>query len=139
LRWSGVTALTERKRMSFYETVFIARQDLSPTQVDALIDSYKKIIEEHKGKISKTEYWGLKKFAYLIKKNSRGHYVLLNIEAPAEAIHEMERQMRLSEDVVRYLTIKVDNLDKNPSVMMKYVKNNYGAYGPTGPANNIVE
>ncbi len=125
--------------MTLYETVFIARQDLSPTQVDALIDAYKKIIEGYKGKITKTEYWGLKKFAYPIKKNPRGHYALLNIQAPSEAIHEMERQMRLSEDVVRYLTIKVDELDENPSSMMKYVKNNYGAYGPTGPANNLVE
>lgn len=125
--------------MSFYETVFIARQDLSPTQVDALIDGYKKIMDEYKGKITKTEYWGLKKFAYPINKNSRGHYALLNIQAPAEAIQEMERQMRLNEDVVRYMSIKVEGLDENPSVMMKYVKNNYGAYGPTGPANSIVE
>lgn len=125
--------------MSFYETVFIARQDLSPTQVDALIDGYKKIMDEYKGKITKTEYWGLKKFAYPINKNPRGHYALLNIEAPTEAIQEMERQMRLNEDVVRYMSIKVEELDENPSVMMKYVKNNYGAYGPTGPANSIVE
>ena len=138
-RWSGQPALTERKNMSFYETVFIARQDLSPTQVDTLIEDYRKIIESFKGKITKTEYWGLKKFAYPIKKNPRGHYALLNISAPKEAIAEMERQMRLNEDVVRHLTLKVEALDENPSVMMKYVKNNYGAYGPTGPANSIVE
>jgi small subunit ribosomal protein S6 len=126
--------------MNCYETVFIARQDLSPTQVDALIDRYKKIMNDFKGKTSKTEYWGLKKFSYPINKSERGHYALLSIEAPAEAIHEMERQMRLSEDVLRYMTVRVDGVDSSsPSAMMKYVKNNYGAYGPTGPANNIVE
>tara|TARA_B000000565_G_scaffold243814_1_gene210346 strand:- start:4251 stop:4655 length:405 start_codon:yes stop_codon:yes gene_type:complete len=134
-----MAALTERTRMNYYETVFIARQDLSPTQVDALIDRYKKIMTDHKGEVAKTEYWGLKKFAYLINKSERGHYALMSIKAPSEAIQEMERQMRLSEDVLRYMTVRMDELDASPSVMMKYVKNNYGAYGPTGSANTIQE
>lgn len=108
--------------MAFYECVFIARQDLSPNQVEDLLSHYKDVITKHDGAISKTEYWGLKKMAYPIKKNSRGHYTLMNIEATADAVNEMERQMRLSEDVLRYLTINVEELEESPSIMMKQAK-----------------
>lgn len=121
--------------MSFYECVFIARQDLSAAQADALLQEYKKLIKDHKGKVSKTEYWGLKKMAYPIKKNSRGHYTLLNIEAGPEAIQELERKMRLNEDVLRYLTIKVKSLDEEPSLMMKYAKNAYENDGASHPSH----
>lgn len=105
--------------MPLYESVFIARQDISATQVDALTESYSKIIEEQGGQVAKKEYWGLRNLAYRIRKNRKGHYVLFNIDAPAPALHEMERQMRISEDVLRYLTIKVDELEEGPSVMMQ--------------------
>lgn len=116
--------------MSLYECVFIARQDLSAAQADALLQEYKKLITEYKGKVSKTEYWGLKKMAYPIKKNSRGHYTLLNIESGSDAIQELERKMRLNEDVLRYLTIKVKSHDEEPSLMMKYAKSPYENEGP---------
>ena len=105
--------------MPYYETVFITRQDLTDTQVKDLTKSISKIITDQDGKIHKTEQWGLKNFAYKINKARKGHYTLLEIEAAGPAIHEMERQMRLNEDVVRYLTIRIDELSEGPSVMMK--------------------
>lgn len=105
--------------MALYECVFIARQDLSANQVEELVDSYKQIIKDNKGEISNTEYWGLRKLAYEIKKNSRGHYTAMNIDAPSEAIQEMERQMRINEDMLRYLTLKVEKLNDEPSIMMQ--------------------
>jgi small subunit ribosomal protein S6 len=105
--------------MPLYESVFIARQDISATQVDALTEAFAKIIEDEGGQVAKKEYWGLRNLAYRIRKNRKGHYVLFNIDAPAPALHEMERQMRISEDVLRYLTIKVDELEEGPSVMMQ--------------------
>lgn len=105
--------------MPFYENVFIARQDVSSTRVDSLIQSFSTLLDEQGGKVTKQEYWGLRSLAYQIKKNRKGHYVLLNIEAPAAAIQEMERNMRLSEDVLRYLTIRMDELEQEPSVMMR--------------------
>src|SRR5687767_11251561 len=89
---------------AFYENVFIARQDVSNTQVDALIEQFNGLVEANGGKVTKKEYWGLKSLSYRIKKNRKGHYVLLNIDAPAAAVHELERNMRISEDVIRYLT-----------------------------------
>ena len=105
--------------MPLYESVFIARQDISATQVDALTENFSKIIEDEGGQVPKKEYWGLRNLAYRIRKNRKGHYVLFNIDAPAPALHEMERQMRISEDVLRYLSIKVDELEEGPSVMMQ--------------------
>ncbi len=105
--------------MPFYENVFIARQDISAPQVDSLADDFSKIIEDQGGKVAKREYWGLRGLAYRIKKNRKAHYVLLNIDAPAEAVQEMERQMRLHEDVLRYLTLRVDELEEGPSAMMQ--------------------
>jgi len=104
--------------MPFYETVFIARQDLSEAQVKEMTDAYSKIITDAKGKIHKTENWGLRTLAYKISKNRRGHYVLIESDVEAPAIHEMERQMRLSEDILRYMTIKNETLSDGPSAII---------------------
>ena len=105
--------------MPFYESVLIARPDISAAQVDALVESLSTIVAENGGAVKGNEYWGLKNLAYRIKKNRKGHYALLNIDAPADAIHELERNMRINEDVLRYLTIRVEALDDNPSPMMQ--------------------
>ncbi|OHC73523.1 MAG: 30S ribosomal protein S6 [Rhodospirillales bacterium RIFCSPLOWO2_12_FULL_58_28] len=105
--------------MAYYETVFIARQDISTAQVDALSDAFSKIIRDGGGKITKKEDWGLRSFAFRIKKSRKGYYVLLGIDAPCAAVHEMERQMRISEDVLRYLTLRLDEADNEPSVIMR--------------------
>ena len=105
--------------MPYYESVFIARQDISAAQVEGLTETFEKVITDAGGTIAKRESWGLRTMAYKIKKNRKGHYVLLNIDGPAPAIHEMERQMRINEDVLRYLTIKVDAFEEGPSVMMQ--------------------
>ncbi len=104
--------------MSLYETIFIARQDLSPAQVEELASTYTDIITQGGGSISKTEFCGLRTLAYKIKKNRKGHYVLMNIDAPADAMKEMERQMRLNEDLLRYMSLKVEVLDSEPSALM---------------------
>ena len=105
--------------MPLYEHVFLARQDISAQQVDALLQSFRGILEERGGTVGKTEYWGLKSLAYRIKKNRKAHYALMNIDAPHEAVNELERQMRLSTDVIRFLTVKVDEHDAAPSAMMR--------------------
>ncbi len=105
--------------MPLYEHVFLARQDLATGQVDGLAEAFTKIIEDGQGKVHKTEYWGLRTIAYRIKKNRKAHYVLLNIEAPAAAVQELERQVALSEDIIRYQTIRVDALEADPSAMMR--------------------
>ena len=105
--------------MSLYEHVFLARQDVSTQAVDALIAQYKTLIEGLGGKVTKIENWGLKSLAYRVKKNRKAHYALLNIDAPAAAVAELERQERLSEDVLRFLTIRVDELEEGPSVMLQ--------------------
>ncbi len=105
--------------MSLYECVFIARQDVATTQVEALGEQFSKLIEGLNGKVSKKEYWGLRNLTFRIKKNRKGHYMLLAIEAPSSAIIEMERNMRLHEDVLRYMTIKVDALDEGPSPVLQ--------------------
>ena len=104
--------------MPYYETVFIARQDLSDAQVKDLTNGYIKVIEDAKGKIHKTENWGLRNLAYRINKNRRGHYVLIESDVEAPAIHEMERIMRLNEDILRFMTIRQDELSTGPSVVM---------------------
>ena len=105
--------------MPYYENVFIARQDVSAVQVDGLIENFEKIITDAGGSIAKRENWGLRTMAYKIKKNRKGHYVLLNIDAPAPALHEMERQMRINEDILRYMTIRVDEHEVAPSAIMR--------------------
>ena len=97
--------------MAYYEHVVIARQDISPQQAEALTDTLKALIEEHGGTVAKIEYWGLRNLAYRIKKNRKGHYSLMAIDAPAPAVKEMERQLGLNEDVLRYLTVRVEELD----------------------------
>jgi small subunit ribosomal protein S6 len=111
----------ERQSMPLYEHVFLARQDLGPQQVEESTNQYKAVIEGLGGKVAKTEYWGIKSLSYRIRKNRKAHMTLLNIDAPAPAIAEMERQMRLSEDVIRYLTVRVDELEEGPSAMMRKV------------------
>jgi small subunit ribosomal protein S6 len=105
--------------MPHYENVFIARQDVSAAQVDALADGFSEIVTGAGGKIHRREYWGLKSLQYRIKKNRKGHYVLLNIEAESDAMQEMERQMRLNEDVLRHMTIRIEEAAEGPSVMMQ--------------------
>ena len=104
--------------MPLYENVFIARQDISGAQVDALADQFTQLISEHGGEVKKRENWGLRNLAYRMNKNRKGHYVLFNIEAPAPAVAELERNMRINEDVLRYLTIRVDALEEGPSPVM---------------------
>jgi small subunit ribosomal protein S6 len=105
--------------MPFYENIFIARQDISTTQVEALTETFANLVAENGGKVEKREYWGLRNLAYRIKKNRKGHYVLFNLEAPPAAVNELERNMRINEDVLRYLTVRVDELEAGPSAMMR--------------------
>ena len=104
--------------MPLYENVFIARQDISGAQVDALADTFTQLIAEQGGEIKKREYWGLKGLTYRIKKNRKGHYTLLNIDAPPAAIKELERTMSINEDIIRFLTVRVDELEEAPSAIM---------------------
>ncbi|MBO6520283.1 MAG: 30S ribosomal protein S6 [Rhodospirillales bacterium] len=105
--------------MPCYESVFIARQDISASQTEGLTENFSQIISDNGGKVVSTESWGLRSIAYRIKKNRKGHYVLMNIDAPAPALHEMERQMRIHEDVLRYMTIRVDEFEEGPSAMLR--------------------
>ena len=105
--------------MPLYEHVFLARQDVTSQQVEAMVDQYKGVIEANGGKVEKTEGWGVKSLAYRIKKNRKAHFTMFNLDAPPAAVAEMERQMRINEDVLRFITIRVDQLDADPSVMMQ--------------------
>ena len=105
--------------MPYYETVFIARQDLSTTQVEAMTEAFSKVITDNEGTIAKTESWGLRSLAYKIKKNRKGHYMQLTIDAPIPAMKELERQMHINEDLLRHLTVRTDTLDTEPSIMMR--------------------
>jgi len=105
--------------MPLYETVFIARQDIASTQVDALADAFTGIVTEHGGEVKKRESWGLRNLSYRIKKNRKGHYILFNLDAPPIAVSEMERNMRINEDILRYLTVRVDALEEGPSAVMQ--------------------
>ncbi|MDB3952338.1 30S ribosomal protein S6 [Alphaproteobacteria bacterium] len=105
--------------MTLYESVFIARQDVSATQVDSLTDSFEKIIVDNGGSVERRENWGLRTLAYRIKKNRKGHYVMLNINAPSDAVQEMERNMRLNEDILRYMTIKIEGMRDDASPIMQ--------------------
>ncbi len=104
--------------MPLYENVFIARQDISAAQADALADTFTQLIADQGGEVKKRESWGLRNLAYRMNKNRKGHYVLFNIDAPAGAIAELERTMRINEDVLRYLTIRVDEHEEGPSPIM---------------------
>lgn len=105
--------------MNFYEHVFIVRPEVSSQRAQSLADEFGAVLKDKGGKISKTEYWGLKELAYPIRKNKKGHYILMNLTASSVDIAEMERQMKLHDDILRYLTIAVDELDAKPSIQMK--------------------
>jgi small subunit ribosomal protein S6 len=105
--------------MALYEHVYLARQDVTAQQVDALTEQLKGVIEGNGGKVAKVEYWGVKSLAYRIKKNRKAHFTLMNIDAPPAAVREMERQMGINEDVLRTLTIRVDELEEGQSAMLR--------------------
>ncbi len=105
--------------MPLYEHLFLARQDVSGPQVDTLVEQFKGVIEQAGGSVPKVESWGLKSLAYRIRKNRKAYFTLMNFDAPAAAVAEVERQERLNEDVIRSLTIKVDELEEGPSAMMQ--------------------
>src|SRR3954451_12516380 len=105
--------------MPLYEHIFMARQDVTPQQVEAMVDQYKGVIEQNGGKVEKTEMWGVKSLAYRINKNRKAHFTMFNLDAPAPAVAEMERQMRINEDILRFMTIRVEGLESEPSVMMQ--------------------
>ena len=106
-------------RMALYEHVFLARQDLAQAQVDALAEIATKIIQDNDGRVVKTETWGLRSLAYKIAKNRKAHYVMLEIDAPGSVVVELERQIQINEDIIRYMTVKVDELEAGPTVMMR--------------------
>jgi small subunit ribosomal protein S6 len=105
--------------MALYEHVFLARQDLAQAQVDALAEAATKIVTDNNGRIVKSETWGLRSLAYRIAKNRKAHYVMLEIDAPAGVVAELERQTQINEDVIRYMTVKVDEHEAGPSAMMR--------------------
>jgi small subunit ribosomal protein S6 len=104
--------------MAHYEHILLARPDVSPQQIDALIEDTTRTIQELGGTVGKTEYWGLRNLAYRVNKNRKAHYALMNIDAPAPAIHELERRLRINEDVIRFLTVRVEALDNEPSPIL---------------------
>jgi small subunit ribosomal protein S6 len=104
--------------MSLYECVLIARQDIATTQVEALAEDFANVIIANGGQVTKREFWGLRNIAYRMKKNRKGHYVLLNVDGPAAAIKEFERQMSINEDILRYLTVRVESLEEGPSAVL---------------------
>ena len=105
--------------MALYEHIFLARQDLSQAQVDALAATATEIVEANEGKVVKTETWGLKSLAYKIERNRKANFVMLNIDGPGSVVAELERQTRINEDVIRYMTIRVEEHEEGPSVMMR--------------------
>ncbi|MDG1826507.1 MAG: 30S ribosomal protein S6 [Henriciella sp.] len=107
-----------KDNMALYEHVLIARPDISPAQVETLMEELSEFLGKQGGTVAKTEYWGLRNLSYPINKQRKGHYALFNVDAPAAAIHELERQHRLSDDIMRYMTVKVDDLEEGPSAMM---------------------
>ena len=117
----GKSAIGQQMRpsMPLYEHVFLARQDLAQAQVDALAENATKIIEDNGGKVVKTETWGLRSIAYRIAKNRKAHYVALDVDSPPAAIAELERQSNINEDIIRFLTIRVDEHEAGPSAMMR--------------------
>lgn len=104
--------------MALYESVIIGRQDLTPSQFETIVNEFISVIESLKGTIQKQESWGLRNLAYKINKNRKGHYMLLNIDGPADAIVEYERLMRLHEDIIRFLTMRIKSVDEKPSSLM---------------------
>ena len=111
--------------MALYESVIIGRQDLTPNQFEELVEGFTKIIENLKGVIKKREVWGLRNLAYKIKKNRKGHYILLNIDGSSDAIAEYERLMRLNEDIIRFLTIRINAVEEKPSPLINNKSDRY--------------
>ncbi|MGF1629542.1 MAG: 30S ribosomal protein S6 [Kiloniellaceae bacterium] len=105
--------------MAFYECVLIARQDVATSQVENLVAEFTKILEDNGGRMAGSEYWGLRTLAYRIKKNRKGHYVMLRVDSPAAAMQELERLLRLNDDVIRYLTVRTETLEEGPSIVMQ--------------------
>lgn len=105
--------------MPLYENVLIARAELAPAQIDKLLEDLTTIITTGQGRVVKKEYWGLRTLSYSIKKSRKGHYAMLCIDAPAPTVHEMERVMKFNDDVLRYMTIRVDEIEEGPSAMMR--------------------
>ena len=105
--------------MALYENVFIARQDVPATQVETLTNQFAELVVAQGGTVQKKEYWGLRSLAFRIKKNRKGHYSLMNIDAPPAAVKELERTMSINEDIIRYLTVRVDSLEEGPSAVMQ--------------------
>ena len=118
--------------MPLYEHVFLARQDLAQAQVDALAENATKIVESQQGKVTKVENWGLRNIAYKIAKNRKAHYVLLNIDGPAGTVAELERQTQINEDIIRYMTIRVEELEDGQSVIMRKSERNERERGDRG-------
>ena len=105
--------------MALYEHIILARQDVSPQQVEEMNNAFAEVLASGGGKVTKTEYWGLKSLSYRIRKNRKAHYTLLNLDAPPAAVAELERQQRINEDVLRVMTVRVDELEEGPSAMMQ--------------------
>jgi len=105
--------------MALYEHIYLARQDVTPQQVEAMTEQFKGVIEANGGSVAKVEYWGVKTLAYRIKKNRKAHFTLFNVNAPAAAVAEMERQMGINEYILRFMTIRVEELEEGPSAMMR--------------------
>src|SRR5690349_14691071 len=105
--------------MALYENVFIARQDVPATQVETLTNQFAELVTAQGGTVQKEEYWGLRSLTFRIKKNRKGHYTLMNIDAPPAAVKELERTMSINEDIIRYLTVRVDALEEGPSAVMQ--------------------
>ena len=112
-------------KMALYESVIIGRQDLTPNQFEELVEEFIKIIVSYNGVIKKRENWGIRNLAYKINKNRKGHYILLNIDSSSDAIVEFERVMRLNEDIIRFLTIRINSIDEKPSPLMNSKSDRY--------------
>ena len=123
--------------MAFYESVVIARPELTETQIDNLINDLSDIITKDGGKVEKKEQWGLRSFAYKINKNKKGHYFMLNLDSAPTIIFEYERQMRINEDIIRFLTIKIDKIDENPSILSNENSNSMEENNIKTNENNI--
>ena len=117
--------------LAFYECVFITRQDISSSALNSVIDRFQKIVDDNKSKVHETEIWGLKNLAYKIKKNRKGNFVMMAVEGSGAAISELERNFRIEEDVIRYLTVKVKKFNEGPSIMMLAKDNSSVSIKPT--------
>ena len=115
--------------MPLYESVFIVRQDVPAAQVETLSASFADIIRAQGGQVAKTEQWGLRNLAYRINKNKKGHYVLFNLDAPSAAVIELERNMRINEDILRYMTVRVEELETGPSAMLRKEERDVRGFG----------